>query len=336
MCCTNKKQYNINELTILVSNPSKPNSAYYDTISTYEFFDAMLRPPKQTNLLLNSWLTYAHFPIPNQFGSLTVNFPNKSSLHESEYLFMEKSTNKVISGNVIFNYFNFNLRVNIFEGETIFVGYVENGKMQGKWKIPLQIAAITTYRDYLPSSPGMFENFPIGLITINYKNGMRHGQTSITDVKGYEFYTCNYYQGKLHGNEKLNTASAENTYIAYSGAGGGVWSLSNYDQHWTARYFPKQTIRYRDGEVVEMKTWIYDLFQIEPCISSVNFQDLNVTSISNYQPENFEELKKLHILKKTKYDVFKHCVKLNLILNWNTDSKNPLKDAIIQSFSAKK
>jgi len=270
ICCTAKKQYDIDDLTILATF----KNGDYDTISKYDFFDAMLRMPQQTNLLPNELLSYAIFPLPNQFGGLWVNDLNKSSYNEPEYIFIEKSNNQVISGNVIFNYLNFNLRGSLVEDEIHFVGYIENGKMTGQWKIPLQLAAITTYRDYLPSSLNMLWNFPIGLITINYKNGTRHGQMSITDVKDYKFYSCYYYKGKLHGYEKLNIVSAQNAYIGSSGL--GVWGLNNYGHHWTTGFLPKQTIKYNKGQVVEMEIWTYDWPNIKTCISKLDNQNLSV------------------------------------------------------------
>ena len=67
--------------------------------------------------------------------------------------------------------------------------------MDGEWKIPKQIITLSIHKDFLPSNSMMFLNSSIGLIKVNYKNGIRHGKTLISNEEDQVYYKCNYFNG---------------------------------------------------------------------------------------------------------------------------------------------
>lgn len=338
--CFQKKEYNIKDLNILQYDSS---NNYIKTISEADFFVSTntlyeiigsLNQNHKTALfdLREYYMSYFTMPIPNQFGSLWLEFPDLESyyLDMPKYVFVDKTTNNPVTGNIFFEAedrceFIFDKKKNI-------IGFVDDGQMDGKWEIPKQIITLSLTRDPLPIDSSMLASSSIGLITVNYKNGIRHGKTLISDEEDQIYYTCNYFNGQLDGYEELDAVSAECIYNLWTGR--GAWELNKYN-NWAnpCQLNTKQINKYDQGKLVAMKLWEYDFLEIQKCLKDLDYKvNENLNTPLKTTLKNLEEIKLVRKEYAKKFELVEDCIKVDLILDWNNKSKKNLDFLIKKEF----
>ena len=323
-----EKEYNIENLDILQYDSF---NNYIRTISHFEFFASML-VPATTIFNLSDYMSYFRTPIPNQFESLSIdlNYPRKYHVDLLKYVFVNKSSAQPVTGNLFFEpetRFDF-----LFEKKKNILGYVKNGKMNGSWFVPTAVLTTSMHKDGLPSSWTMFADTHIGLIVLSYKDGIRHGETKAFNESGEVYYKCNYINGQLDGVEILDITCIENVYSLAEGI--GSWGLSNtfsYTEPNNISDVPKQIKKYKKGELVQMKLWVYDFLKSKNCYDSMGLKDLiKPDPYTQKKPKNLKELLKIKKLHTEQLDSFKNCVNIQLVLDWDIDSEKNLDFLILE------
>jgi len=330
-CCSQKKEYNIKDLNILHYDSS---NNYVKTISEAGFFLFMNTPQRNIPGVLShktALLDLTHHL--GQFGSLKIeSFNDLKSyyLDIPKFIFVEKSNNYPVTGDIFFEVNDWHEF--LFEKKKNIIGFVEHGQMDGEWEIPIQKITLSLERDFLPPTSQSWVNSSFGLITVNYKNGIRHGKTLVSDEQDKIYYTCNYVNGQLDGYEELDLISPECIYYSFTNNRG--WSL-NKTISWThpcsISGFPKQINKYNQGKLVAMKLWMYDLPEMDKCLKDYDQKvKKNPNKYFKNTPINLEEIKVVQKAVIKKYEFFEDCIKAELIFDWNDKSEEKLEFLIME------